>query len=85
MQNHEKYTVTEFLWSLVPNLVPQSDALPMWIALLMCFINENATFIWNYLDIFIMIIGLGLSTHFKLLNIELEQAAIEVKNTFIYT
>lgn len=56
----------------------------MWIALLICFINENATFIWNYLDIFIMFNGIGLSTHFKMLNIELEQAAIEVKNALIF-
>lgn len=55
----------------------------MWIALLMCFINENATFIWNYTDVFIMIMSIGLSTHFKLLNIELEQATIEVKNLFV--
>lgn len=82
-QHHEKYMVTGFIRVLLPSLVPQSDSLPMWIALLMCFINENATFIWNYCDVFIMIFGVGLSTHFKLLNIKLEQTAIEVKKTFI--
>lgn len=71
-----------FAKALLPALVPQSHVLPTWLALLLFATNENATFIWNYIDIFIMIMGIGLSTHFKLLNIELEQASIEVRNLF---
>lgn len=80
---NRKFSVIDFVRTLLASLVPQSDILPMWIAILISFINENATFIWNYIDIFIMIVSIGLSTHFKLLNIELEQATIEVKNTFV--
>ena len=82
--NSEKDVLTELVISLVPHLVPRTvTELPTSVALLISYINESATFVWNFLDIFIMIIGIGLSTHFKLLNIELEQAAIEVGNSFI--
>lgn len=79
----EQFSVMDFIRKLLESLVPQSHALPMVIAILISFINENATFIWNYIDVFIMIVSIGLSTHFKLLNIELEQATIEVKCTFV--
>ncbi|XP_055326860.1 gustatory receptor for sugar taste 64f-like [Sitodiplosis mosellana] len=34
-------------------------------------------FVWNFLDMFIMVISIGLSTHFKLFNCELKQATAE--------
>lgn len=75
---NQNLTVTEFIRTLLSSLVPQSGSIPMGIAILMSVINENATFIWNYIDVFIMLMSIGLSTHFKLLNIELKQATIEV-------
>lgn len=71
--------LTELVRNLVPHLVPQCERLPPFIALLICYINESATFVWNFLDIFMMIVSFGLSTHFKVLNDELERAAIEIK------
>lgn len=35
-------------------------------------------FVWNYLDVFIMMISIGLSSHFELLNTELERRKREV-------
>lgn len=78
IKNH----VSNFTRTLLSSLVPQSHSLPMGIAIIICFINECATFIWNYIDIFIMMMSIGLSTHFKLFNIELKQAKIEVRNNF---
>lgn len=75
----DKDILTELIRSLVPHLVPQCDALPTFMALLICFINESATFVWNFLDIFLMIVGVGLSTHFKVLNNKLEHAANEME------
>lgn len=82
--NDEASTVIGFVKVLIPSLVPQSHSLPFGIGILMCFMNESATFVWNFLDIFLMIIAVGLSTHFKVLNIKLEQAAIEVNETPIH-
>lgn len=40
------------------------------------FIVIFRLFIWNFLHVFIMVISVGLSTHFKLINDELEQAIL---------
>lgn len=58
--------------------IPYIDIIPVWAAFFINFINISATFVWNYTDIFIMIISIGLSTHFQLINKELERANIEV-------
>lgn len=50
--------------------------------LLILYINESSTFVWNFLDIFIMIVGVGLSTHFKVLNDELELAIDRIEVGF---
>lgn len=58
--------------------VPYVGRVPIWAAFFIDFINVAATFVWNYSDIFIMIVSIGLSTHFKLINKEMEMANIEV-------
>lgn len=78
----DKDILTELIRSLVPHLVPQGEPLPTFVALLICCINESATFVWNFLDIFLMIVGVGLSTHFKVFNNELEHAAVEMEVKF---
>lgn len=75
----DKHILTELIRSLVPHLVPRNEPLPTFLALLICFINESATFVWNFLDIFLMFVGIGLSTHFKLFNNEMERAANEIE------
>lgn len=82
-QEHNENTILDYWKTVVSHLIPQNDSFPLWIGSLLCFINETAAFIWNFLDIFLMIVGVGLSTHFKVLNNELEQAAIEVITDFI--
>lgn len=79
MFQSDRDVLTELIRNLVPHLVPQCKPLPIPVALLICYINESATFVWNFHDIFIMLIGYGLSTHFKLFNNELERAVVEVK------
>lgn len=78
----DKDILTELIRSLVPHLVPRSERLPTYLALLICCINESATFVWNFLDIFLMIVGIGLSTHFKVLNNKLEHTAMEMEVKF---
>lgn len=46
------------------------------------FISINANFMWSFLDIFIMIISMGLSNHFKLFNNELKHVKGEVNTYF---
>lgn len=67
------------LTELIRNLVPRSETLPTFIALLICIVHEHATFVWNFLDIFLMMVGIGLSMHFKVLNNELERTTNEIK------
>jgi gustatory receptor len=38
------------------------------VALAGKFMNVVATFIWSYMDLFVMIISIGLSSRFKLVN-----------------
>lgn len=42
------------------------------------FLSVCATFLWNFLDVFIMTLSIGLSTMFKLYNAELKKAKGEV-------
>lgn len=74
----------EVLINFVKLNVPYIDHIPIWAALFINFINISATFVWNYTDIFIMIVSIGLSTHFKLINKELEMANFEVSRIQLY-
>lgn len=60
---------------------PHKNPFPSCIAIVFTYISENATFVWNFIDIFIMAFSIGLTTHFKVLNCELGKAnfAINVK------
>lgn len=69
----DKDPVAEVIKRKVPYIFPIDDQIPVY-ALSIDFISITATFIWNFLDVFIMVVSLGLSTHFKLLNIELREA-----------
>lgn len=56
------------------NLIITVDLVPAWLAYsINCFIFTFGLFISHFLNIFIMVISVGLSTHFKLINHELEQ------------
>lgn len=74
----EQDPMTELAKHNVPHLITYAEHVPLWLAICINFINISSTFVWNFLDIFIMIISKGLSTHFKLLNHELQQASFEV-------
>lgn len=51
----------------------------IWIAIFGKAINVIATFCWNYMDLFIMMISAGLSTHFKQINEDLQRIKGKVK------
>lgn len=74
----EKDPLTELAKSNVPYLITTQEPIPTWLALIIDVINLNAAFVWSYTDLFIMVISIGLSTHFKLLNNALEHAVVEV-------
>lgn len=75
----EKDPITEMIKSLVPHIMTQTDRIPYWLAFFIYFINVCATFVWTYMDVFIMMISIGISTLFKQLNNELEQTKVEVE------
>lgn len=43
----------------------------LWKALIARYILSIGTFSWNYMDCFVILISVGLSQHFKMLNKEL--------------
>ncbi|XP_055326858.1 gustatory receptor for sugar taste 64f-like [Sitodiplosis mosellana] len=45
----------------------------IWEAICFKFLSVITTFVWNFLDVFIMVISIGLSTQFRLFNFELRQ------------
>lgn len=61
-------------------LILQRIPFPNYIPL--CYLSGNASFVWNFLDIFIMIIGVGLTMHFKVFNQEMERAVVEIEVNF---
>lgn len=73
MYHNDKDILLGLIRRMVPNLIPLENPPPNYIALTFCYISENTAFMWNFVDIFIMIIGIGLTTHFKVLNNELQR------------
>lgn len=49
-----------------------------WKAAIGKVLNILATFIWTYMDLFVILISLGLSSRFKQLNMDLERIKGEV-------
>lgn len=74
----KKDPVVEMVNSDVPYLFTNDERMPVWVAIGVKLISVYATFVWNFLDIFIMVISIALTTHFKLFNCELKQAKSEV-------
>lgn len=50
----------------------------IWLALAGKVVNVISTFCWNYMDLFIMMISVGLSTRFKQINEDLQRIKGEV-------
>lgn len=72
--------MTELAKHNVPHLIDLFGKVSLSVAILVNLINVCSTFVWNFMDIFIMIVSIGLSSHFQLLNNQLRQATIEVLN-----
>lgn len=56
-----------------------TEPIPIWIVACAKCINISATFIWNYTDVFITTISLGLSTQFQIFNAEVDRAKDKVR------
>lgn len=62
----------------VPHLFTDAEEISIAQAVLAKSISISVTFVWSYLDIFIMTIGIALTSQFKLFNDELNRAKGEV-------
>lgn len=51
-----------------------------WTAFFGKLVNVIATFCWNYMDLFVMMISIGLSSRFKQINMDLERIKGEVNH-----
>lgn len=67
---------------IVENCVPytfnSTRCIPTWATIPINFISITASFVWNFLDAFILVISIGLSTLFQLFNDELMDTHGEV-------
>lgn len=57
--------------SAVPYVFTTTQFVPIWAAIPIDFISIATAFVWNFLDVFILVISVGLSTQFQLFNDEL--------------
>lgn len=73
----DKDPIRELLKVQAPHLFPSYNKIL--ILILGKFISVFATFVWNFVDVFIMMISIGLSTIFKLYNEDLRRSKCEVK------
>lgn len=62
----------------VPHLFTGAEEISIVQAIFAKSISISVTFVWSYLDIFIMTIGIALTSQFKLFNDELNRAKGEV-------
>lgn len=72
--------MTELVRVQGPHLFTQTNHTSIWKVVCVKFLNLTSTFVWNFLDVFIMTISIALSTQFELFNREL----IRTKNEVIY-
>lgn len=73
-----KDPMTELVRVQGPHMFTLTEYTSVWKVFCAKFINITSTFVWNYLDTFIMTISIALSTQFELFNNELIQAKHEV-------
>lgn len=76
-KDNKKDPFTKILDIQAP-LWDQNDPYPLWAIIFAKCINIIATFTFNYTGIFVTMIGIGLSTLFKLYNAEMKCAKSEV-------
>lgn len=81
----EKDALTELIKKNQPGMSASDEFLPFPVACFIKIISVFATFTWNYLDAFIMVFSVGLSTHFKLINDELEHAILLAQPDIVYS
>lgn len=62
----------------VPHLFTDAEGISIAQVIFAKSISISVTFVWSYLDIFIMTIGIALTSQFELFNDELNQAKGEV-------
>lgn len=76
----DKDAMVELVKQDIPYLFTYKEKIPIWQAIAAKYVCVTVTFVWNFLDIFIMTISVGLSTSFQLYNEELEQAKGKVQH-----
>lgn len=74
----EQDPISFIIENSVPYTFNSSKFVPIWATIPINFISITTTFVWNYLDAFILVISIGLSTLFQLFNDELMETQGEV-------
>ncbi|XP_031638769.1 gustatory receptor for sugar taste 64f-like [Contarinia nasturtii] len=69
-----KNPFVELIKQNVPFLFNSDSEISFWEATSVSFISLISTFLWNFLDVFIVVISIGLTMHFKLFNHDLNRA-----------
>lgn len=69
---HQNKPIDEFFKVQLSQLF-RVTSFSSWKAFIGKFINVVATFVWNYMDVFVMVVSVGISTRFKQLNADLQQ------------
>lgn len=80
----EKDPITELIKRNQPGVFSSDEFYSFPVACFIYLISVFALFTWSYLDAFIMVVSVGLSTHFKLINDEIEQAIYFAQPDAIY-
>lgn len=79
----DKDPLSEVLKRAVPYLFAKSQYIPMWAVIPIYCLRITASFIWIYVDVFIQVISIGLSTQFQLFNGELLETQPVVEHFFL--
>lgn len=80
----DKDAIIELAKNNCPGVIISDGFSSFWAACFINLIKIFAKFTWNYVDVFIMVVSVGLSTHFKLINDELEQAVLYAEPDNVY-
>lgn len=67
----------------ISNEIFRVTSYALWKGILDKFTNIVATIVWNYLNFFIVMVSLGISSRFRQLNREMDRVKGKVRNKFI--
>lgn len=83
-QNKSDDPIKDFFYTQLSPIFTYTDYAP-WKAFIGKFLNFIATFLWSYMDVFVIVVSVGLSSRFELINENIMEHKGQVTCLFFFS